>query len=327
MKQYQPSSLRVEIDNALSQIDFSVEIDGSRKPLVEELIDATVLVGGKRMRPHLCLLFGAYIGVDPMELLDCAKSIEFVHSASLAHDDVIDEAKLRRSKKTLNEKTSNIHAVLAGDLLLTRATRGILKYQNNALLEDLSDTLDDLVTGEWLQLESRYRSDLSMKNIERIAYLKTGSVMRWCCLAPLRLFAADEVTIDLSLEWSRLIGLVFQAVDDCLDFEESSGKRFAQDYLEGQLNQVTHTLLQNNPSMRGEFEKHFGKNEPVFPWTAMELSQAMDEVRGVVAGRLSLANECLDAIDRHAQSRGWQTNPEARQELNVLMQALEKRTV
>lgn len=312
-------SLLQTIEEETGHIDFSIP-ESLTLPSVDALLNRKLLSGGKKLRPYVCLQFGRMLGVDRSRLELCAKIAEIVHSASLAHDDVVDEALIRRGRPTLNALTSNPQAVLAGDLLLARATTLCLELGHLRLAKDLSETLEELVAGEWLQLEARGRIEIGARHLERVSLAKTASLLRWCFLAPLRLTRIDEHESqieDLARELARLIGLAFQMSDDCVDYSEESGKQFGKDFSEGLVNWVSWTLI-----ARGRAP------DPSLPfgWELSEIRDAVAEVQERASAKLRMALTCLDRIDSAARQAGLEVDAVAKQNLATLISALEKRS-
>lgn len=315
-----------QLRESLERIDFSIGDKASKIPVVEELVNATVLHGGKRMRPYLCMLYGAMLGVESEHLETCAKVAEMVHAASLAHDDVIDEAKLRRRRKTLNAVTSNSQAVLAGNLLLSKATSDLVRCQSWPLINDLSIVLEELVTGEWLQLEARGVVSIDRAHLERVFYFKTASLLTWCCLAPLRLAGIKGEIESLTREFARLLGVAFQMVDDGLDFKAGTGKEFAKDFREGLMNDISVRILAAHPENAEVFYKSLGNPGKPFPWTSEQVQSALSENRAQVSIKLNLASDCLDLIMQATVKAGLRGDVTALHELKNFIDLVQKRS-
>ena len=303
------------IKNETENIDFSIP-ESQRLPAVDALLNRDLLRGGKKLRPYVCLCFGRMLGVPRAKLERCAKIAEIVHAASLAHDDVIDEARVRRGRRTLNETTSNPQAVLAGDLLLARSTSLCLELGNMDLARDLSETLEELVAGEWLQLEARGQMQIEERHLERVSCAKTASLLRWCLLAPLRLSGLGGETERLSREMARLLGLAFQMSDDCVDYSDVSGKQYGKDFSEGLINWVTWTLISwGKPPQPSQSHG----------WAHEDIGLAVKEVQKRAAIKLRMARECLEQIAGEATRSGATLDNPAKENLSELIAALEKR--
>jgi geranylgeranyl pyrophosphate synthase len=303
------------IEKETGSIDFSIP-ESQTLPAVDDLLSRSLMKNGKKLRPYLCLCFGQMLGVPRDALERCAKIVEIVHAATLAHDDVIDEAMMRRGRRTLNATTSNSQAVLAGDLLLARSTTLCLGLQNMDLLRDLAETLEELVAGEWLQLEARGNFSVSERQLERVSLAKTGSLLRWCFLAPLRLKGASSRVVELSIELSRLIGLSFQMGDDCVDYSQASGKSFGKDYSEGLINWVTWSLI--SKGLEPDSNKEHG-------WDLKDIEAAVAHIQERATIKLQLARVCLEDVCQEAVKSGIEINQNYKSEVQDLILALEKR--
>lgn len=268
-------------------------------PGLENLLDQSVLRGGKRLRPILTAEFGALFGISSTRLIPFAKAGEYIHSATLAHDDVIDESDRRRGIPTLNSRIENRRAVLGGDYLLAEGLSIVARERQPGVLESLTETLRELVTGELLQNEGRGRTDISREHLNRVSDLKTASLFRWCCgISPL-LERADESILRLSRDFATQIGLAFQLIDDALDYAENTGKPQGQDLREGLVNAVTCELMKRNPGTRAFVEKKFsGTDNEALPWSETEIRETQTQIQREAQEHLHLARVYLQELER-----------------------------
>jgi|GEM_PF-809313 len=264
------------IDEAL-QLDLTLRGSGDSDRVLQ-ILHKNLLPGGKRTRPVVCFLIGELLGAPRGPLRICARAAEFTHAASLAHDDIIDEAKLRRGRPTLHEVTGINRAILGGDLLLACTIEELMHHglQNHA--HELAKAIRELSLGEWLETEKRYVTDLSWSELQRIHELKTGSLLRWCAEAAPRLLELPESLIAEFGAFGQELGLAFQWVDDVLDYSRESGKPYAQDLREGILNSVTLQILEETPELRIRIADFFEsktdiKPEKVLPERLVEQAQ------------------------------------------------------
>lgn len=292
------------VAKSLSAISFDLDTP-SRLPEIESLLNCTVLFGGKRFRPLLCLLFGHLLKLDLSKLAPFGRSAEFTHAASLAHDDVIDEAEKRRNRPTINKIASNARAVLAGDILLARVMTEVSGQGSIEITQDLSHVVRELVEGEWLQLEARGRIDVTEAHLERVASQKTASLLAWCCQTPVRLCfptrtpstPQETALFEAAGRFGRSIGLAFQFVDDVLDFESTSEKPFAQDLREGLVNFVTFEMIRANPELKNGVQEILMDPSPKkYPWSPQQLEEAQSRVRARAENKLALAELALQEI-------------------------------
>lgn len=212
-------------------------LDGCPGPLREAAV--TVFEsGGKRMRPLLHLLFADLAGYrGPLDVV-YATAVEYVHVASLLHDDVIDQAVLRRGQPTLNQKLGNTMTVLVGDYLCMKAVDLAVRAGNDELLGAVTRTTLDLVAGEALQEAASGRMDVDADEYLEIVELKTGRLMASACEMATMLVGTPPQ--DRRRRQARAYGLAlgraFQLADDILDFESDEatlGKPVLSDLREG----------------------------------------------------------------------------------------------
>lgn len=292
--------LPAEVSKQLNDLDLVLHTSHSI-PEIPDLLNGTVLLGGKRLRPALCFLVGGMLGVKPEVLAPFARAAEFTHSASLAHDDVLDNANTRRNNQTLNAKTSNARAVLAGDLLLARVMVELSDHGRVDIIRDLALTVEDLVNGEWLQLMARGKLDITETHLLEVARRKTASLMAWSARVATRVSAgADEKLVETASEFGFNLGIAFQMVDDVIDFEDSSEKEYAKDFSEGLVNFVVARLLRSNSLFADSLVETFGKgSEFKTLWPQVELEAAKSEVRALAADYLQKASVNLETLAKN----------------------------
>jgi octaprenyl-diphosphate synthase len=191
--------------------------------------------GGKRVRPLTCLLMTAACGGDPRKAVAVAAAAELIHSATLLHDDVIDEGEERRNRPAARVLWGNLVSVLSGDLLLTRALSLVDNAGVPGTMPDLLATLERLVCGEVAQLAARGRLDLGAQGYFEIVRGKTASLFGFACRSGARIARREEL-VTIAGEFGEQIGLAFQIVDDVLDLAGDApevGKKLGADLAEG----------------------------------------------------------------------------------------------
>ncbi len=268
-------------------------------PGVQVVTEETLYRGGKLFRPRLCFMMAEAIGVPLERVAPFARIAEMVHGATLAHDDVIDEATERRSKFSLNARMTQARAVLAGDLMLSRAMAELCELGHDSILKRMSEVLEDLVTGEWLQLENRGVMLVSPQALDTIAGYKTAAMVEWCAEIPLHVQGASSEEIGLARKFGHALGLAFQYLDDCIDFSAHSGKAFSHDLTEGLLNQVTFLMISKQPGLGVYFKAimdqavKVDRHSFVLEVGEAQLSSALKEVREKAGFQIQLAKEAL----------------------------------
>ena len=193
--------------------------------------------GGKRVRPAAALLSARAIGnAGRSEARTVALTAELVHSATLLHDDVMDEGDLRRGVPTARTVHGNLVSVLAGDFLLVSALRAGSELGHPRVFTDLVNTLEALVRGEVLQVKGKRELIIDRNHHLEVMRCKTASLFGWCCRAGARVAGGSELLATALGEFGERIGVAFQLLDDVLDVvgeHEKTGKGAWSDLREG----------------------------------------------------------------------------------------------
>jgi octaprenyl-diphosphate synthase len=191
--------------------------------------------GGKRVRPTAALLMAAACGGDPRKAVPLAAAAELVHTATLLHDDVIDEGEERRNRPASRVLWGNLVSVLSGDLLLIRALTLVESAGVPGGMHDLLATLERLIGGEVAQLHARERDDLGRDGYLHIVSGKTASLFGFACRSGARVARRDDL-IEAAGTFGEHVGIAFQVIDDVLDLDGDArevGKRLGADLAEG----------------------------------------------------------------------------------------------
>lgn len=204
--------------------------------LVENIGHYIVDSGGKRLRPILVLLTANALGHNDQNKLSLAAIIEFIHTATLLHDDVVDISSMRRSKLTANAKWGNAPAVLVGDFLYSRAFQMLVGLGSMPIMGILSDTTNTISEGEVQQLVNAKDPSTTEENYLNVIYKKTAALFEAACEAAAVLAGANTTEIEAAKRFGLHLGTAFQLVDDALDYEgdsETLGKNVGDDLAEG----------------------------------------------------------------------------------------------
>lgn len=287
------------VKNSIEKLDLVLKTNHS-VPEIPNLLNRTVLVGGKRLRPALCFLMGQALGVTAERMDPFARAAEFTHSASLAHDDVVDNASTRRSLRTINAESSSKRAVLAGDLLLARVMVELSQNGDVDIIHDLALVIEDLVNGEWLQIDIRGKIDTTQNDLIEVSKRKTASLMSWCCTVAARVSEANSADLrQMTTDFGENLGIAFQMIDDVIDFTEEGEKDFAKDLKEGIVNYVICDLLKRKPEFKPATQELLGKTEITsFPWDQSDLEESIQNVRNLSLAYLKRAEEKLAEIKK-----------------------------
>ncbi|MGQ0530189.1 MAG: polyprenyl synthetase family protein [Panacagrimonas sp.] len=209
----------------------------SQVALINEIGGYIIGAGGKRLRPALVLLSArALNGHDPAQAQLLAAVVEFIHTATLLHDDVVDHSDLRRGRKTANAVWGNSGAVLSGDFLYSRSFQMMVEAGKIAVMRVMADTTNAIAEGEVLQLMNQGDPDVDQARYLRVIELKTAVL--FAAAARLGAIAADasDRAVAAMGQYGHALGTAYQLVDDVLDFTadpEVSGKAVGNDLAEG----------------------------------------------------------------------------------------------
>jgi octaprenyl-diphosphate synthase len=236
-------------------------ITASSKGIVRQYICDVSQNRGKLIRPrlliHMAQLFG---GGRSENLVNCAACCELLHTASLIHDDVIDEAATRRGKLTLNTRYGNEIAVVVGDYLLALVFEAMCEEQDFELLSLMLAASRELGSGVIEEVANRNNFTLSVEKYYDVIYLKTASLFSLCTRMGAYLGGADARQQAMALEYGRLLGLAFQVVDDLLDLTleaSSTGKPAMIDIKEGRITlPLIHALIEAPDATRAAVEAY-----------------------------------------------------------------------
>lgn len=262
---------------------------------IDEVLSRTVLKGGKRLRPLLTYLTANLFKVDLESITPFARATELVHAASLSHDDVIDNATMRRGSPSINILATNKKAVLAGDYLLSSVIVDLCSTNEVDLVKDMSLVIKDLSEGEWLQLDLIESRDYTRELIREVAMKKTSSVMSYCTVAPALLTRSSENVIQLCRDFGLHLGLAFQLIDDTLDYSGDSMKDQELDLKNGIANAVVFELLAVRPDLMERFKKG---EDLTGLLVSVDMKPFVEVISKEAQGHLEKSLELLQALRR-----------------------------
>jgi len=211
--------------------------------------------GGKRVRPGLTILSGKLFKGNEERLIPVATVMEYMHTATLLHDDIVDGANLRRGKPSANSVFGNDVAVLVGDYMFAKAIYVLAVYGGSEVLKVAAQTVQDMAEGELLQLERIGDINLKEEEYFEIIYRKTASLLSTCCECGAIVGEASEKERKKLKNYGKYIGYAFQLIDDAFDYigqDETIGKPAGNDIREGK---VTYPLLSVLKESREEEKK------------------------------------------------------------------------
>jgi octaprenyl-diphosphate synthase len=208
----------------------------SKVALIDQIAHYIISAGGKRIRPLLVLLFSGALGFKGRERFELAATVEFIHTATLLHDDVVDESALRRGRRTANAMFGNAASVLVGDFVYSRAFQMMVSVNRMRVLDVLADATNVIAEGEVLQLMNMHDPDVAVEDYLQVIRFKTAKLFEASARLGAVLADADSATEEACADYGRSLGTAFQLVDDLLDYEgatEQLGKNVGNDLREG----------------------------------------------------------------------------------------------
>lgn len=229
--------IRAVVESDFLAVDhYIVDQLHSDVPLVENIGHYIVEAGGKRLRPLLVLLTARCCGIQSEKHIPMAAVIEFIHTATLLHDDVVDMSTLRRGRPTVNEEWNNPSSVLVGDFIYSRAFQILVRIGDMRIMQLIADTTNKIAEGEVLQLISKHNPTSSEKSYMQVIQDKTAILFKAAAQCGAILGGASTDTEQALTRFGMHLGTAFQLVDDVLDYAGDSsklGKNIGDDLAEG----------------------------------------------------------------------------------------------
>jgi octaprenyl-diphosphate synthase len=208
----------------------------SEVSLVNQIAEYIISAGGKRIRPVLVLLVANAYGYRGTAHHELAAVVEFIHTATLLHDDVVDESSMRRGRQTANALFGNAASVLVGDFLYSRAFQMMVGLDSMRVMQILSDATNVIAEGEVLQLLNMHDPDVSEDSYLLVIRSKTAKLFEAAAQLGALISGATDEQVDAAGEYGRSLGTAFQLIDDVLDYAGDAneiGKNVGDDLREG----------------------------------------------------------------------------------------------
>lgn len=245
-----------ELEEELQEVERRIVHQASLfDPGAEAYVRYALEGGGKRLRPALVLLAGKVAGGWSEGMRDLAVIVELVHVASLIHDDVLDQAEMRRSRATCNAKWGVELSVLLGDALFAHGLQLATKLENAEVARKVAEAARHLCEGEILQTQRRFDLKMSTADYLHVVGLKTGALFRVAAEVPFLMHGAAEVKKEAARSFGQQLGVAYQIYDDCLDLfgtDEESGKTLGTDLRKGKWTLPVLHALQTLPREESE---------------------------------------------------------------------------
>jgi octaprenyl-diphosphate synthase len=282
----QPISADMDAVNAVIRRQLHSEV-----PLVNQIAEYIISAGGKRIRPILVLLAANAYGYRGTHHHDLAAVVEFIHTATLLHDDVVDESSLRRGRKTANALFGNAASVLVGDFVYSRAFQMMVGVKNMRVMQILADATNVIAEGEVLQLLNMHDPDVTEERYLQVIRSKTAKLFEAAAQLGALIAGAPDEAIEAAAEYGRSLGTAFQLIDDVLDYSGNAtdiGKNVGDDLREGKPTLPLIYLMQSGTPEQRQLVRACIENGD---------EQHFDEILAAITG-----SGALDYTRRAAQS-------------------------
>lgn len=278
--------------------------------LISQIGTYIIGAGGKRLRPIMTILAGRALGCDSSRLYSLAAMVEFIHTSTLLHDDVVDESELRRGRKTANHLFGNAAAVLVGDFLYTRAFQLMVGAGSMKILEIMADATNIIAEGEVMQLMNIGNTDITEAEYVQVIQYKTAKLFEAAAQVGAVLAGAPPEQERALKDYGMYVGTAFQIIDDVLDYSgniEETGKNVGDDLAEGKPTLPLIYLMRKGGATvaadvraalqnadRSDFEKicAYVRNSDALAYAAAEAGKAVEK-----------AVACLDVLPDNETTR------------------------
>jgi octaprenyl-diphosphate synthase len=295
----------------------------SEVSLVNQIAEYIISAGGKRIRPVLVLLLANAYGYQGAAHHELAAVVEFIHTATLLHDDVVDESSMRRGRQTANAMFGNAASVLVGDFLYSRSFQMMVSLDNMRVMQILSDATNVIAEGEVLQLLNMHDPDVTQESYLKVIRSKTAKLFEAAAELGALVSGADDAQIAAAGEYGRSLGTAFQLIDDVLDYAGDAaeiGKNVGDDLREGKPTLPLIYLMERGTPQQRELirsciengdEQHFDAvlaavtSSGALDYTRREAIVAADRAAAAIADlpeseyKQSLLQLCRFAVDRN----------------------------
>lgn len=294
-----------EVDAVIAQrLDSAV-------PLVGHVARYIISAGGKRLRPALLLLVSGALGYQGPQRFNLAAVVEFIHTATLLHDDVVDDSTLRRGRATANEQFGNPASVLVGDFLYSRAFQMMLDARDMRVMEILAEATNVIAEGEVLQLMNMHDASLDEDAYLRVIRSKTAKLFEASTRLAAVLAGSPPDVEQACADYGQALGTAFQVIDDVLDYDGDAaemGKNLGDDLREGKATlPLIAAMKRAAPAQRDLIRVAIEQGSV----DALEAivgivgeTGALEVARRAAAAEAQRAIDCLALLPRNAHSEG-----------------------
>ena len=271
--------------------------------LIDQISHYIINAGGKRIRPRLVLLTSQALGFEGPARHELAAIVEFIHTATLLHDDVVDESALRRGRATANAVFGNAASVLVGDFLYSRAFQMMVSVDRMSVLQVLADATNVIAEGEVLQLMNMHDPDLAVEDYLRVIRFKTAKLFEASARLGAVLAGSPAEVEERCASYGRSLGTAFQLVDDLLDYEGDSrelGKNIGDDLREGKPTLPLLIAMERGTADERQLIRHAiegGEMQRLDDVLAIvRRTGALDATRAAAEREAGLARQCIEPM-------------------------------
>ena len=271
--------------------------------MINQIAHYIIEAGGKRIRPMLVLLFSSALGFNGKDRFELAATVEFIHTATLLHDDVVDESALRRGRQTANALFGNAASVLVGDFVYSRAFQMMVSVNSMRVLEVLSDATNVIAEGEVLQLMNMHDPDLAVEEYLRVIRFKTAKLFEASARLGAVLAGADRLVEESCAAYGRSLGTAFQLIDDLLDYEGATaqlGKNVGDDLREGKPTLPLLIAMERGTPKQRDLIRHAIEHGEVARLSEVveivRQTGALEATRLAARAEADLAGDCLSVL-------------------------------
>lgn len=276
--------------------------------LINQVADYIINSGGKRLRPALVLLSAGVFGKIESRHHTLSAVVEFIHTATLLHDDVVDESAMRRGRATANTLFGNAASVLVGDFVYSRAFQMMVSVQNMRVMDILAEATNIIAEGEVLQLLNINDPDISDEDYLRVIHYKTAKLFEAATRLGAVICQASEKDEQAMAEYGMRLGTAFQLIDDVLDLSgesEDIGKNLGDDIAEGKPTlPLLYAMRNGNEAQRNLIRKAIeqgGLEDLAAVIQAVKDTGALDYVRGVAKQEATHACKAIAHLQKTVQ--------------------------
>lgn len=282
----------------------------SEVALINQVADYIINSGGKRLRPALVLLSAGVFGKIEPHHHTLSAVVEFIHTATLLHDDVVDESAMRRGRATANTLFGNAASVLVGDFVYSRAFQMMVSVQNMRVMDILAEATNIIAEGEVLQLLNINDADINDADYLRVIHYKTAKLFEAATRLGAVICKASEKDEQAMAEYGMRLGTAFQLIDDVLDLSgesEDIGKNLGDDIAEGKPTlPLLYAMRNGNEVQRNLIRKAIeqgGLEDLPAVILAVKDTGALDYVREVAKQEVTLACQAIEHLPKTAQHK------------------------